>query len=74
MIVDPLNLTETDRLRYQIYQEYQKYLTENQALDFNDLLLYTIKFFTLYPKIKKEYQQQFLHILVDEFQDVNDIQ
>jgi DNA helicase-2/ATP-dependent DNA helicase PcrA len=71
---DPSNLTETDRLRYQIYQEYQKYLTENQALDFNDLLLYTIKLFTSHPEIKKVYQQQFLHVLVDEFQDVNDIQ
>jgi len=49
-------------------------LTENQALDFNDLLLYTIKLFTLCPEIKKEYQQQFFHILVDEFQDVNDVQ
>jgi len=49
-------------------------LTENQALDFNDLLLYTIKLFTFHSEIKKEYQQQFLHILVDEFQDVNDIQ
>jgi len=49
-------------------------LVENQALDFNDLLLYAIKLFTLHPEIKKEYQSQFLHILVDEFQDVNDIQ
>lgn len=70
----PSNLTETDRLRYQIYQEYQKYLTENQALDFNDLLLYAIKLFTFHSEIKKAYQQQFLHVLVDEFQDVNDIQ
>lgn len=74
MEVDPLSLTEIDRPRYQIYQEYQKYLTENQALDFNDLLLYTIKLFALCPEIKKEYQQQFFHILVDEFQDVNDVQ
>ncbi|CAJ0844780.1 3780_t:CDS:2 [Entrophospora sp. SA101] len=72
--VDPLNLTEVDRPRYQIYQEYQKYLQENQALDFNDLLIYTIKLFRLHPEIKSEYQKQFVHILIDEFQDVNDIQ
>ncbi|CAH1764034.1 1145_t:CDS:2 [Entrophospora sp. SA101] len=71
--VDPLNLTEVDRPRYQIYQEYQKYLQENQALDFNDLLIYTIKLFRLHPEIKSEYQKQFVHILIDEFQDVNDI-
>lgn len=74
MGTDPLSLEETDRKRFEIYQEYQKYLTENQALDFNDLLIYTIKLFHLYPEIKKEYQEQFLHVLVDEFQDVNDIQ
>ena len=72
--VDPLSLTDADRPRCQIYQEYQKYLQENQALDFNDLLIYTIELFHLHPEIKKEYQKQFLHILVDEFQDVNDIQ
>jgi DNA helicase-2/ATP-dependent DNA helicase PcrA len=72
--VDSSSLTETDRLRYQIYQAYQKHLLENQALDFNDLLLYTIKLFKLHPAIKQLYQQQLLHILVDEFQDVNDVQ
>lgn len=74
MGVDPLNLEETDRKRFEIYQEYQKYLIENQALDFNDLLIYTIKLFHLCPEVKKAYQEQFLHVLVDEFQDVNDIQ
>jgi DNA helicase-2/ATP-dependent DNA helicase PcrA len=72
--VDSLNLEKTDQKRFEIYQEYQKYLAENQALDFNDLLIYTIKLFHLYPEIKKNYQEQFLHVLVDEFQDVNDIQ
>ncbi|CAJ0896448.1 4027_t:CDS:2 [Entrophospora sp. SA101] len=71
--LDPLSLTEADRPKYKIYQEYQKHLQENQALDFNDLLIYTIKLFHLHPEIKKECQKQFLHILVDEFQDVNDI-
>src|SRR5207237_1236681 len=46
--VDPLSLSETDRPKYQIYQEYQKYLQENQALDFNDLLIYIIKLFQLH--------------------------
>lgn len=72
--VDPLDLESTDRKRYKIYQEYQKYLVDNQALDFNDLLIYTIKLFHMHPKVKKHYQEQFLHVLLDEFQDVNNTQ
>ncbi|CAG8502227.1 1800_t:CDS:2 [Gigaspora margarita] len=50
-----------------------KYLKTNKALDFNDLLLYTIALFNYHPQVRKEYQNQFTHILLDEFQDINTI-
>ncbi|CAG8822721.1 7834_t:CDS:2, partial [Cetraspora pellucida] len=51
--------------------EYQEYLQANKALDFNDLLIYTIRLFRQHPSVREEYQRQFTHILLDEFQDIN---
>ena len=53
------------------YKVYQQLLLENSAMDFGDLILYTIKLFKTRPKILKKYQEQFKYILVDEFQDTN---
>ena len=38
------------------------------------MLLYTIALFNYHPRVRKEYQEQFTHILLDEFQDINSIQ
>ncbi|MBI2022198.1 UvrD-helicase domain-containing protein [Candidatus Daviesbacteria bacterium] len=54
-----------------VYIEYQKILKENQALDFDDLLMHTIQLFQVIPKILTRYQIQFQYILVDEYQDTN---
>ncbi|CAJ0829083.1 7930_t:CDS:2 [Entrophospora sp. SA101] len=54
--------------------DQKEYLIVNKTLDFNDLLLYTITLFTYHPPVRKEYQAQFTHILLDEFQDINAIQ
>ncbi|PIR93611.1 hypothetical protein COT97_05750 [Candidatus Falkowbacteria bacterium CG10_big_fil_rev_8_21_14_0_10_39_11] len=56
------------------YHVYQQLLLDNEALDFADLLIYTLKLFKERPLIKKRYQNQFKYILVDEFQDTNFIQ
>jgi DNA helicase II / ATP-dependent DNA helicase PcrA len=71
---DPLQFDELTKTRYEIYQKYEEYLKTNKALDFNDLLLYTIALFNYHPQARKEYQEQFTHILLDEFQDINSIQ
>jgi len=55
----------------QVYLEYQKILRKNQALDFDDLLLYTIRLFQNVPKVLEKYQIQFQYIMVDEYQDTN---
>lgn len=57
-----------------IYIEYQKILDRNQALDFDDLLLKTIRLFQSEPSILKKYQIQFRYILIDEYQDTNPAQ
>ncbi|MBU0731635.1 ATP-dependent helicase [Patescibacteria group bacterium] len=53
------------------YAMYQKILLDNSALDFGDLITYTIKLFKERPAILKKYQEQFKYFLVDEFQDTN---
>jgi len=57
-----------------IFKKYQTYLRENQLLDFDDLLLYTLELFEDYPHIRDKYQTFFEHVLVDEFQDTDTIQ
>jgi len=55
----------------QVYTQYQEELRENNALDFNDLILLTVKFFNGRPEILENYQNKFRYILVDEYQDIN---
>jgi DNA helicase-2/ATP-dependent DNA helicase PcrA len=62
------------RNKYQVYEKYEKFLKLNKSLDFNDLLIYTIKLFQNFPKIAESFKEQFSNILIDEFQDINSIQ
>jgi DNA helicase-2/ATP-dependent DNA helicase PcrA len=55
----------------QAYHAYQKLLLDNNALDFGDLLTYTLKLFKERPLVLEKYRRQFKYILVDEFQDTN---
>jgi len=55
----------------EIYAKYQKELISNDALDFDDLLLYPLELFDNNPKILLKYQKQWRYILVDEYQDTN---
>lgn len=57
-----------------IYKEYQRKLAAADALDFDDLLVYTVKLFSECPEVLEKYRQRFSHILVDEYQDTNTIQ
>ncbi|MBU0576305.1 UvrD-helicase domain-containing protein [Patescibacteria group bacterium] len=57
-----------------VYKLYQYQLKKNQAVDFDDLLLKTVELFNQCPQILHKYQQQFLHVLVDEYQDTNKAQ
>lgn len=57
-----------------IYLTYQKILKSNQALDFDDLLMETVRLFKKEPDILAKYQNQFRYVLVDEYQDTNHAQ
>lgn len=54
-----------------IFKEYQKRLKQNNAMDFDDLLLKPIELFERHSKILSKYQDRFRFVLVDEYQDTN---
>ena len=54
-----------------VYQRYQELLAENNAVDFDDLLLWVVHLFAQYPELRTQYARRFEHVLVDEFQDTN---
>lgn len=54
-----------------VYHLYEKHKIENNALDFDDLIVWTIELFQKNPQVLDYYQDVFLHVLVDEYQDVN---
>lgn len=54
-----------------IYQEYEKRLKLNNAMDFDDLLLNIIRLFEHKPDVLDAYQERFRYLLVDEYQDTN---
>lgn len=56
------------------YDLYQKRLRENQAVDFDDLIMLTIQLFEQNPETLAFYQNKFHYIHVDEYQDTNDAQ
>ncbi|KAA3617436.1 MAG: hypothetical protein D8M58_02325 [Calditrichaeota bacterium] len=57
-----------------IYMSYQRFLKENNALDFDDLLIKPIELFQKNDKIRKKYASRFKYVLVDEYQDTNKAQ
>jgi len=57
-----------------IYSFYQEELKNKNALDFDDLIMFTVKLFENFPEILKKYQEKFKYILVDEYQDTDPIQ
>ena len=58
----------------QVYQEYQRRLKENNALDFDDLIFKTVELFRSNPEVLAYYQRRFRYIMVDEYQDTNTAQ
>ena len=55
----------------EIYELYQKKLKENNAIDFDDIINFTIKILTDNPDVLEYYTEKFKYILVDEYQDTN---
>lgn len=57
-----------------VYELHQKQLRENNALDFDDLIMETVRLFEEKPEVLEKYQRQFKYILIDEYQDTNKAQ
>jgi DNA helicase-2/ATP-dependent DNA helicase PcrA len=66
----PIN-TYRDEVVKRVYVEYQKRLIASNAVDFDDLLVYTARLLEDVPAVREKYAQRFRHVLVDEFQDTN---
>ena len=67
-------VTISDKKFVEIYAEYNKRLFENNAMDFDDLLLKPIELFEENEKVLNKYKKMFKYILVDEYQDTNKAQ
>ncbi len=63
-----------DELFVKVYERYQKALVKNNALDFDDLIMKTVELFKAFPEVLENYQNRFLYIMVDEYQDTNTAQ
>ena len=57
-----------------VYEFYQKRLKAANALDFDDIIILTVKLFQQFPDILEKYRNRFRYIMVDEYQDTNNSQ
>ncbi|MBU8917068.1 DNA helicase PcrA [Neobacillus sp. 114] len=78
-LIDPEEYAKTaggyfEQVVSDVYEEYQKRLRKNQALDFDDLIMKTIQLFQRVPEVLEYYQRKFQYIHVDEYQDTNKAQ
>jgi DNA helicase-2/ATP-dependent DNA helicase PcrA len=58
----------------EVYDLYQKRLYENNAMDFDDLIMQTVALLEVFPEVRERYQRRFKYIHVDEYQDTNHAQ
>ncbi len=63
-----------EELVAKVYQRYQSGLVEANALDFDDLILLTVRLLAEHPDVLERYQETFRYIMVDEYQDTNPLQ
>ncbi len=66
--------TYRDEVVSRVYRRYQELLLASNALDFDDLLLWTALLLEQNPAVRERYARRFEHVLVDEFQDTNQAQ
>ena len=64
----------SEQLIARVYREYQNALRDNNAMDFDDLLVKTVELFKQEPEVLNHYQQRFKYVMVDEYQDTNTAQ
>ncbi|MGI5963483.1 MAG: ATP-dependent helicase [Lawsonibacter sp.] len=57
-----------------VYLEYQRRLWEASALDFDDIILHTVRLLQQFDDVREYYQKKFHYVLIDEYQDTNNLQ
>ncbi len=57
-----------------VYLAYQKKLWAAGALDFDDIILHTVRLLQQFPEVREYYQRKFRYVLIDEYQDTNHLQ
>ena len=72
--LDKYTCNDEDSVVVSIYRKYQTKLISNNSVDFDDLLLLPIRVFQKHPEVLKLYQEQYKYILIDEYQDTNQVQ
>jgi DNA helicase-2/ATP-dependent DNA helicase PcrA len=60
-----------DQLVGSVWQRYQEYLARTRSLDFDDLLLVTVRLLREHEEVRQLYRKRYRHVLVDEYQDTN---
>ena len=75
-LLDPADYTKTcldyyTRETARIYEKYQQTLRETGALDFDDLIMQTVRLLETIDDVREYYQQRFVYVMVDEYQDTN---
>ncbi len=66
--------SEPEKIAAKVYFEYNKVLKKNNSVDFDDLLLLPVKLFMENKNILLKYQEKYKYILIDEYQDTNEVQ
>lgn len=66
--------TYREEIAKRVYEQYEKILRSSNAVDFDDLLLWTVRLFEENPEVREKYGKRFEYVLVDEFQDTNQTQ
>ena len=78
-MISPVDFAKHSRSYFEevigrVYERYEKNLLASKALDFDDLLVKTVLLFRKNPELLARYQERYIHVMVDEFQDTNLVQ
>ncbi|MCW2522652.1 MAG: pcrA, partial [Frankiales bacterium] len=63
-----------EKIVAEVYERYQRRLAESQALDFDDLIMTTVRLLQEHPQVAEHYRRRFRQVMVDEYQDTNHAQ
>ena len=73
-LLDKYFNTEVEKKVIEIYHEYLKVLKKNNSVDFDDLLKLPVELFKRHSDVLERYQEHYQYILIDEYQDTNEVQ